>query len=272
MTPEQRPDDSEEPTTDHPAAADEGAPIDLRVDADPLASAVDGAMAVADECRLSFDDGLVFRARDPADVAMAELRLDREAFGDYAADGRTVGVALDRLRDAVSMADGDGIDLALREDGRFDLRSGAVEYTFAPLAAESVRRVEWIDPGATAASAVLGSGDLRRAVRAADLVADHAALAVDPDERALSVTASGDTDDVRLEFPEGDLESLDPGAVESLYSVDYLRDIAGAIPGDVPVSAEFVGGDDGACPLSLEHPIAGGAGTGRWVLAPRIRR
>ncbi|WP_459191581.1 DNA polymerase sliding clamp [Halosimplex sp. J119] len=264
-------DDTDESTSR--ATDDEATALDVHLDADALATALDGATAVASECRMAFDDGLVFRARDPADVAMAELRLDSQAFETYVADGQTFGVALDRLGDAVAMADGEAIELALGDGGRFDVRAGALEYTFAPLSAEAVRQVEWIDPGSVEASAIIAGSDLRRAVRAAALVADHAAFAVDPDERHLVVTASGDTDDVRLEFEESDVESLDPGTdpVESLYSVDYLREIVGAIPDGVAVHAEFVGGEGGS-PLSLEHSIADGNGTGRWLLAPRIRR
>jgi len=271
MTPQQRQDDGEVSTangTDEPADR----ALDVRLDADRLATAVGAAAAVADECRMAFDDGVTFRARDPADVAMAELRLDREAFDAYEAGAATFGVALDRLGDAVSLAGDESVRLALDEGGRFDVSAGAVEYAFAPIAAEAVREVQWVDAGPTAASATMAAEDLRRAVRAADLVADHATFAVDPDERVLTVTASGDTDDVRLDFDERDLDGLDAGAVESLYSVDYLRDIVGAIPGDVAVSVEFLGGGKGGCPLSLEHPIADGDGTGRWLLAPRIRR
>jgi len=281
MTLEQRQDDGIDgqttggsPDTDTPT---DDPTVAVSIDADRLSTALDGATAVADECRMRFDNDLVFRARDPADVAMAEFRLDRDAFDAYTADGETVGVALDRLRDAVSVADGEPLELALGDDGRFDLKSGAVEYAFAPLAAEAVRRVEWIDGESVAASAVMDSGRLSRAVRAADLVSDHATFAVDPTEQRLTVGASGDTDDVSLDFDGDDLESLDTGPdgsdpVESLYSVDYLRDIVGAVPSDVPVSVEFVGGGDGGCPLSLEHPFAEGTGTGRWLLAPRIRR
>ena len=279
MTPQQRQDGDEVSTADRTAeSATEG--FDVRVEADRLATAVDAAGAVAEECRLRFDDGAAFRARDPADVAMAELRLDRAAFDAYEAGAATFGVTLDRLGDAVSLADGEAVRLALGEGGRFDVSAGAVEYAFAPIAAEAVREVQWVDAGETVASATISAADLRRAVRAADLVADHATLTMDPDERVLAVAASGDTDDVRLDFDEDDLEALDAEpagatgdeAVESLYSVDYLGDIVRAIPSDVAVTVEFVGGGDGGCPLSLEHPFAGGDGTGRWLLAPRIRR
>lgn len=258
--------------------ADTGTPaLDVRIDADRLDGAVDGALAIADECRMAFDDGMVLRVRDPADVAMAELELDRDAFETYSADAVTVGVVLDRLRDASSMADGDLIDLSLSADGRFDLTAGAVEYTFAPLAADAVRQVEWIEGETTAASVVMSGRALQRAVEAADLVADHATFVVEAEDPALTVTATGDTDEVCLSFDEADVESIDTGAgtdgpLESLYSVDYLADIVAGIPPDATVSVEFVGGGEGGCPLSLEHDFADGAGTGRWLLAPRIRR
>jgi proliferating cell nuclear antigen len=272
MTPQQRQDDDGEGSTANRAAESTNEGFDVRLGADRLATAVDAAAAVADECRMTLGDGVAFRARDPADVAMAELRLGREAFDAYEAGEATFGVALDRLGDAVSLADGESVRLALGEGGRFDVSAGAVEYAFAPIAAEAVREVQWVDAGSAAASATMAADDLRRAVRAADLVADHATFAVDPDERTLTVTASGDTDDVRLDFDEGDLDALDAGAVESLYSVHYLRDIVGAIPSDAAVTVEFLGGGEGGCPLSLEHSFAGGDGTGRWLLAPRIRR
>ncbi|ELZ30341.1 DNA polymerase sliding clamp [Halosimplex carlsbadense 2-9-1] len=272
MTARQRQDGDGEGSTANRTTEPASGGLDVRLGAERLATAVDAAAAVADECRLTVGDGMAFRARDPADVAMAELRLDREAFDAYEADEATFGVALDRLGDAVSLAGDESVRLRLGEDGRFDVSAGAVEYAFAPIATEAVRAVEWVDAGSVAASATMAAGDLRRAVRAADLVADHATFAVDADERTLTVAASGDTDDVRLDFDESDLDALDAGAVESLYSVDYLRDIVGAIPSGVPVTVEFVGGGEGGCPLSLEHAFAGGDGTGRWLLAPRIRR
>lgn len=280
MTPEHRhgiDESTDAQSRDSADGADQAPPLDVRIDADRLAEAVDGALAIADECRMAFDDGMVLRVRDPADVAMAELQLDRDAFEGYTANGEVVGVTLDRLRDAASMADGDQIDLSLSEDGRFDLNAGSLEYAFAPLAAEAVRQVEWIEGETVAASAVLAGEQLQRAVAAADLVADHATFVVERDDPGLTVTATGDTDDVSRSFERADLESLDPGAeadgpVESLYSVDYLGDIVGAIPRAATVSVEFLGGGEGGCPLSLEHDFADGAGTGRWLLAPRIKR
>jgi len=246
--------------------------LDVRIDPEGLTRALDGAGALVEECLLAFEDGLVVRARDPADVAMAELRLPEHTFESYRADSQEFGVALDRLRDAVSMADGETVRVRLGERGRLEVTAGEFEYALAPIDPRAVRQVDWIDDDATAARVVLDAADLRRAVRVADLVADYATLSVDPEERLFVVTASGDTDDARLEFDGGDLQAFESGDVESIYTLDYLQRIVRAVPRDVEVTLRFV--DTGAAerPLALEHPVVDGEGTGRWLLAPRVKR
>lgn len=246
--------------------------LDVRIDPEGLTRALDGAGALVGECLLAFEDGLVVRARDPADVAMAELRLPERAFESYRADGQEFGVALDRLRDAVSMADGETVRIRLGERGRLEVTAGEFEYALAPIDPRAVRQVDWIDDDATAARVGLDAADLRRAVRAADLVADYATLSVHPEEHLFAVVASGDTDDARLEFDGHDLAEFEPGEVESLYTLDYFQRIVRAVPRDVEVTLRFV--DTGAAerPLALEHPVIDGEGTGRWLLAPRVKR
>jgi proliferating cell nuclear antigen len=86
------------------------------------------------------------------------------------------------------------------------------------------------------------------------------------------VSASGDTDDVRLEFDGDDLWAFEPGDIESIYTLDYLQRIVRAVPRDVEVTLRFV--DTGAAerPLALRHSVMDGDGTGRWLLAPRVKR
>jgi|GEM_PF-1588819 len=254
---------------------DDGVPesaLDVRIDPEGLTRALDGAGALVEECLLAFEDGLVVRARDPADVAMAELRLPERAFESYRADSQEFGVALDRLRDAVSMADGETVRIRLGERGRLEVTAGEFEYALAPIDPRAVRQVDWIDDDATAARVVLDAADLRRAVRAADLVADYATLSVEPEEGSFVVTASGDTDDARLEFDSDDCSEFESNDVESIYTLDYLQQIVRAVPRDVEVTLRFV--DTGAAerPLALRHSVVDGEGTGRWLLAPRVKR
>jgi proliferating cell nuclear antigen len=275
-----RPDDETgESTTDQSASTsdrsgstadtDESS-LDVTLAADRLGTVLDGAGALVDECRLRFDDGLVLRARDPADVAMAELSLSVEAFEEYAAAERTFGVALDRFGDAVSVADGD-VRLTLDDRGRFRVEASPVEYALAPIDPQAVRAVEWID-GTAAASVELDGRDLRRAVRAADLVADHATFDVDADAETFAVSASGDTDDVTLDFTD-ELGAFEPGSVESMYAVDYLQRIVRTVPPDATVTLAFLeAAEPAGRPLALRHEVVDGTGSARWLLAPRIQR
>lgn len=242
------------------------------VEAGTIETALEAVAALVDECLLRADgDGFVLRARDPADVAMAELRLDPAAFESYDVPDLRLGVGLDRLIDAVSLADGDEPVRVARTDGRLRVAADAFEYTVAPIDPDAVRSVEWIDHDATAAHVELQAAELERAVRAADLVAQHAAFSVDSNEREFAVAADGDTDDVRLAFEDRVVDA--ERAVDSIYSVDYLRSIVGTIPAETDVTLEFVdAGGDGGDPLVVRYEFADGDGSGRWVLAPRIRR
>ena len=272
MTPDARQDreDRSNRETGESTAEWNDSALDVTLSADRLSTVLDGAAALVDECRLSFEDGLVLRARDPADVAMAELSLSAGAFERHAADGRTFGVALDRFRDAVSVANGD-VRLTLSEGGRFRVEAGPVEYALAPIDPNAVRSVEWID-GEAAARVELPGRELRRAVRAADLVADHLTFVADPDAATFAVTADGDTDDVTLDFINA-VESFEPGAVESMYAVDYLDRIARTVPADATVTVAFLeAAEPAGRPLALSHDLADGTGSARWLLAPRIQR
>lgn len=247
--------------------------LHLRASADALAGALDAAGAVVEECLLSLEDGFVLRARDPADVVMAEFSLPEAAFESYAAADQRFGVPLERFADAVSMADGDPVTVTLDDRDRLHVDAGPVEYALAPIDPRAVRTVEWMDDQDTAARAVLDAGALRRAVRATDLVADHATMTVDEDAGTFAVSASGDTDDVRTAFGDEELSELDIGPVDSIYSLDYLQRIVGAVPSGVSVELAFLdtAGRDGRI-LAVRHSFAGGDGSARWLLAPRLKR
>lgn len=261
-------------STDHESrGTDTASTAEFVVEAGTIQTTLAAAGALVDECLLRADeDGLVLRARDPADVAMAELSLDPGAFESYDVADERVGLRLDRVIDAVSLAEADAPVRVTRTDGRLRIVADEFEYTTAPVDPNAVRSVEWIDHESTAASVSLPAAELRRAVRAADLVAEHAVFTVAPEADEFAVAADGDTDDVRLAFDDRRLDA-DARPVDSIYSVDYLGKIVGTVPSDATVTLEFVDAEgDGGDPLIVRYPFADGDGRGRWVLAPRIRR
>jgi proliferating cell nuclear antigen len=245
--------------------------LSAAIEAGPLAAALDAVGTLVDECVLQVGPGgVVVEAQDPATVALVALELPADAFETYDAPETRLGVALDRLREVVGMADGDervrlAVDGATR---RLHLQVGELAYTLGLLDPDSVRSppesTDFSD--AFAATVTLSGRQVADAVAAADMVSDHLALGVDADADLLSVAAEGDTDSVRLEYPAADCAGFEGGAARSLYSVSYLDSIARAIPPDRDVTLRT--GEE--APLELSFSMA--AASVRYVVAPRISR
>lgn len=225
--------------------------------------------ALVDECRFHLaPDGLTIRAVDAANVAMAELQLSSEAFDAYQADTGTIGIDLDRFLDAVTMGDTDDIvHLTLNpETGKLEIAIDNLEVTMALIDPQTIRAEPDIPDLNLPAHITCRTDDLDRIVTATDMVADHLRLIVDPDADLFVAEARGDTDSVRVERDADDLEAFTPGDGDSLFSLDYLSDIVGAIPSDTDISADL--GD--AFPLKLTYTLADGHGDVECMLAPRI--
>ena len=244
--------------------------VDATIDADRLDDALTALAALVDECRLELAaDGLHVRAVDPAAVAAVSLDLPADAFERYAADSVTVGVNVDRLAEVVALADpGDEVRLVLdAERRRLHVLVGELAYTLGLIDPEAIR--EPMDPAAMAydcpADLTIAGRDVSRIVDAADMVSSHLRLGVDADEETFYAEASGDTDDVALAFGREDLAALSAAEVESLFSLDYLRELARPIPAGAAVAIEL-GTEQ---PVTLDFPVADAAGEATFLLSPR---
>ncbi|MFB6128811.1 MAG: DNA polymerase sliding clamp, partial [Halorhabdus sp.] len=140
-------------------------------------------------------------------------------------------------------------------------------YTLALIDPDSIRAEPDIPDLDLPARVVLEGADLDRAVRAADMVSDHVALLVDADDEVFRVHAEGDTDDVDLELERDDLIDLEVGDADSLFSLDYLKDLNKAIPKDAEV--ELLLGE--SFPAKIKFEYADGAASVTQMLAPRIQ-
>lgn len=255
-----------EPATQPGPALPPRPAVDVVVDGSRLDAALLVVGALVDECRIEFTpDGLRVRAVDPASVAAVALDLPAAACERYDAGGETVGIDVERLADVVGLADsGSEVRLALDADqGRLHLRVGELSYALGLIDPEAVR--EPLDPAEMnydcPASLTVTGRDVARCVRAADMVADHLTLGVD--DEGFYAEAAGDTDDVALSFPATELDSFDPAAAESLFSLGYLQDLARPIPAEASVAMEL-GTEQ---PVTLSFDVGGGDAT--YLLSPR---
>jgi len=240
------------------------------VSAETLRATLDSVSVLVDECKIHLtDDGIEIRAVDPANVGMVDLTLGRDAFESYETDGGTIGVNLSRLEEFAGMADaGQLINLELDEETRkLHVQIDGLEGTLALIDPDSIRQEPDLPDLDLASTIHLEGNDIDRAVTAADMVSDHIALGVDPDEEVFYVDAEGDTDDVHFELGQDDLIDLTAGDSHSLFSLDYLKDMNKAIPKDAEVRMEL--GEE--FPVKMHFDIAEGEGQVTFMLAPRIQ-
>jgi len=240
------------------------------VSADTLKDALDSVSVLVDECKIRLnEEEFAIRAVDPANVGMVDLSLAAAAFESYEADGGVIGVNLGRLEDIAGMANsGDLIHLELDEETRkLHIQIDGLSYTLALIDPDSIRQEPDIPDLDLPAEIVLEGSQLGRGITAADMVSDHIALRVDPDEEAFYIEAEGDTDDVDLKLDSDDLIDLTAGAADSLFSLDYLKDMNKAIPKSTEVTAEL--GEE--FPVKLHYEFGEGLGQVTYMLAPRIQ-
>ena len=225
---------------------------------------------LVEECKIHLDEeGISMRATDPATVGMVDVSLSASAFESYEADGGVIGVNLTRLSDIAKMGSADDVILLEldEETGKLEIQLEGLEYTLALIDPDSIRQEPDIPDLDLPARVVLEGADINRAVRAADMVSDHVALGVDEPEEHFYVSAEGDTDDVHLALDRDELIDLRAGNAHSLFSLEYLKDMNGAIDSDAEVVLEL--GEE--FPVKLTFQIAEGQGDVLYMLAPRIQ-
>ncbi|ERG95863.1 DNA polymerase sliding clamp [Haloquadratum walsbyi] len=240
------------------------------VSASTLQDALDSVSVLVDECKIRLNEGeLAIRAVDPANVGMVDLALDTAAFESYTADDGVIGVNLSKLEDFIGMASGDQlIELELDEETRkLNIQMDGLSSTLALIDPDSIRQEPDIPDLDLAAEIMLEGAQLDRGIKAADMVSDHVRLRVAPDTEAYHIEAQGDTDDVDFKLDTEDLIALTAGEADSLFSLDYLKDMNKAIPKDAEVTIEL--GQE--FPVKVHYGIAEGYGEITYMLAPRIQ-
>lgn len=216
------------------------AKLDSRIAPATLMDALDAAVTLVDECKIHLNkDGIEIRAVDPANVGMVDLSLEKEAFEQYRAHGDIIGVNLERLMNVLGMLDKNEPATLEIQDNKLHVANNGLEFNISLIDPNSIRAEPDIPDINLPAEVTLEGNQITRGIRAADMVSDHIILGVDEQEKIFTVDAEGDTDDVHLELDEATLLSLTPGDANSIYSLDYLKDMDKAIPADAELTIEL---------------------------------
>lgn len=243
------------------------------VRAGTLSQFIENATPLVVEAKIHFESrGAELKAVDPANVGMVAESLRSEGFESYEVDGSILGVSLVRLGDAIGLADKDDlVHLEYNEETRkLHIEVDGFEYTLALIDQSSIRQEPDIPPveDELGATVVLEARQLSRAAKAADLVDDQVAFGASVDNEVVYAEATGDIDDMRLEWGRGD--TLEGTKIEddafSRYSLDYLKDMLKPLDAGAEVTMRVGEG----YPVFLESEFADGHGELRHMLAPKV--
>ncbi len=245
--------------------------FDAIVEASTLKDAIDSVGVLVDECKIrTSPEGLQIRAVDPANVGMVDLTLSAPAFESLNTDVGILGISWDRFEKVIGLANnGDLVHLDYdHETRKLNVEINGLSYTLALIDPDSIRQEPEIPDLNLPADVTVEGSQIARGVKAADMVSDHIRLSVDDVEQSFSFSAEGDTDDVDLKLETDDLVALSSAApADSLFSLDYLKDMNKAIPKDAEVTMEL--GEE--FPIKLHFGFAEGHGQTTYMLAPRIQ-
>jgi len=234
---------------------------------------VDTAYALVDEAKINLRENMLhLKAVDPANVAMIDQSLGANAFESYEADGGVIGVNLERLGDVLSIGDSDDlVHLHLDEEtNKLKIEIDGLSYTLTLIDPDSIRREPNILDLELSGEAHITGEKLDRAVTAADLVSDHIQLGFHVDDGVFFASATGDTDDVTVEY-DGETDLLEGSEfdedAETLLSLDYMNDVKKPIGSDTEVRLQI--GTE--MPVKVHYRYANDNGSVTNMMTPRIQ-
>jgi proliferating cell nuclear antigen len=241
--------------------------FEAMIDATLLKDSIESISVLVGEARIRVSpEGIAVKAVDPANVAMVSFDLNAAAFEEFTAEEGEIGLDLSRITDILGIAErSDTIKMKIDEQSRkLSVQFGGIAYTLSLLDPSTIRAEPRIPQLELPAEVALNGKELLRAIKAAEKISDHISLGVDGEK--FFMEAEGDTDRMRQEMGREDLINIKPGSTRSLFSLDYLSDIAKPASKANEVTLQL--GND--FPVKIGFSIAGGNGKISYLLAPRI--
>lgn len=227
---------------------------------------------LVEEAKVHWNDGgLEARFVDPANVCSVHpTTLSAEAFESFDAPGSaTIGVPISKLVDRLKPADADAlVRLAVdMETRKLQIDYGRASQTLRLIDPSAIRKEPDIHDLDLPNTATVEGAAWDEALTVADLVSDHVFVKGDPDERRFVVSAEGDSDGAEVVFGDEDVLDAEVSTEsESVFSLDYMQELAEPIPNDAEVHLQF--GHE--FPIVVEWSAHDGALETTGILAPRI--
>jgi proliferating cell nuclear antigen len=222
--------------------------------------------ALVPECKLMITaDGWNTASTDTANVAMVVATLPATAFAEYTVTDKTeIGFDVPKWANMLKVMHDpkSTITIDRQDTGRFKVSDGAYTFTHVPLDPSTVRKRPNAPGINLPATVVINPVELAEVIKAMAVIGDKARFTVGKD--GLELAAEGDTDKLRKTLEKKDGSKLPEQPVSSLFSLDYMKDIARAMKGAATVSVHA--GQDH--PIRFDFEIAGIEAS--FLVAPRI--
>ena len=234
--------------------------------AESLQTLFDIPASLLDEVRFQISaDEVTLTCPDPANVALAEVTLSRDAFDQLIADDAEFGINLDQATEISGFYErNSSLSLEITDSGKLTYDDGVMEFSQGLINSDAMRATPPVPDIDDSTTFSVDTAFLSRAVDATDMVADHIQFtATDGDVVA---TADGDTDAVEVASRDDELHAPPADEFSVMLDLDYLTDIVSGIPADnVSVEAGT------KVPIVVRGDFADGAGEFVFMLAPRIK-
>ncbi len=241
--------------------------IDAIIGGEVIKTATKAIVSLVSEARFHFkDEGLHSRAVDPANVAMVIVDIPRESFDAYRVDEeKTVGVDVNRVYDILkTVKKKDLVEIKIEDESHMKVKFGSVEYTVALIDPSAIRKEPKIPELDLPAKIVLDAGEFKKAIQAADKIADHVIFR--SDETGFYIEAEGDIDKITFHMGEMELIEFNRESARSMFSVEYLKEFV-KIAGSGDIVTIHLGNN---YPVRLIFDVADGKLKVEYILAPRI--
>lgn len=241
----------------------------MRIEQKQLAQFCGILQALVPECRLTINsEGWNTMAVDTANVAIVGAVMGKDRFESFDIQTKTeLGMDMPRWKYMLSVMADPKATISIEDEkdtGKVRITDGKYTYRHAPLDVTVVRKRPNPPTLNLPAKIIIDAKELQEVIRAVSIIGDKAKFTACKD--GLVLDTEGDTDRLNKAIPGKSGSILPDAPISSLFSLDYLKDMAKAMKdaGDLTV---LVGKDH---PIRFEFELDGIEAF--FMLAPRIEQ
>jgi len=243
----------------------------MKIEQKRIATFCNICRALVPECRLIVTpEGISTLAVDTANVAMVQVNLPKESFEEFREEKTEIGMDVTKWKTAIDLLQDGPITIDLvKTSGKIVFADGRYTYTHVPLDPRVVRKRPNPPNITLPATVVIDSKEFHESIKAMSVIGDKVRFTA-KGVGLLTLDSEGDTDRLvkEIQCKDGSKNSAEggTGTVASLFSLDYMRDIAKVMKEAGTINV-YVGHEH---PIRFDFDLDGMECS--YMLAPRIEQ